>query len=319
MTGDITFTVMGDAPYYWWEEQRYDHLVEALNADSLDWVIHLGDLFWVPCSDAKMRERLEVLQRIRHPVVFTPGDNEWTDCWGRREGRFAPLDRLAKLREIYYPEPGRTLGGRPMTVISQASDSSWSEFVENVRWARGGIVFATFHLVGSRNATEAFPGRTEADDRAALRRTEAAATWLRATFDEARESSANGVFLALHAAFFDPPHEYVQPAPRDPEASGEDDSDSEGDEYRRAYEPFLGALTEEVASFDGPVVLAHGDDHEFVVDSPLTDPATGRPFENFTRLEVMGSPDVGWVRVVVDTAGPSFSYAPRRIPGWKIW
>ncbi len=319
MTGDITFTVMGDAPYYWWEEQRYDHLVEALNADSLDWVIHLGDLFWVPCSDAKMRERLEVLQRIRHPVVFTPGDNEWTDCWGRREGRFAPLDRLAKLREIYYPEPGRTLGGRPMTVMSQASDSSWSEFVENVRWARGGIVFATFHLVGSRNATEAFPGRTAADDRAGARRTAAAAAWLRATFDEARESGAKGVFLALHAAFFDRPDEQARPAPGGPEAASGGGSDPEGDEYRRAYEPFLGALAEEVAAFDGPVVLAHGDDHEFVVDSPLTDPATGRPIENFTRLEVMGSPDVGWVHVAVDTAGPAFRYAPRRIPGWKIW
>ena len=66
--GDLTFAVMGDAPYYWWEEQRYDHLIEALNRDSLDWVIHVGDLFWRPCSAEKMRERLEVLQRLpSHP------------------------------------------------------------------------------------------------------------------------------------------------------------------------------------------------------------------------------------------------------------
>ena len=296
--GDLTFVVLGDAPYYWWEEQRYDHLVEALNADSLDWVIHVGDLFWKPCSDGKMRERLEVLQRIRHPVVYTPGDNEWTDCWGRREGGFAPLDRLAKLRELYFPHPGRTLGREPMRVAYQAADPAWSEFVENQRWTAGGIVFATIHLIGSRNGLEPFPGRAEADDRDARRRTEAAVAWLRETFEEARATSARAVFLAQHADFL---------------------SEELTDEYRQGFEPFIRALEEEVAAFDGTVVLAHGDGHEFVVDAPLTDRSSGRVLGNFTRLQVMGSPDVGWVRVVVDTAATTFTFAPRRIPGWKIW
>ncbi len=261
-------------------------------------MIHVGDLFWKPCSDEKMRERLAVLQRIRHPVVYTPGDNEWTDCWGRREGGFAPLDRLAKLRELYFPNPGRTLGGEPMRVAFQASDSAWSEFVENQRWTAGGVVFATIHLIGSGNGLVRFPGRTEANDREVTRRTEAAVAWLRETFEEARATSARAVFLAQHADML---------------------SEDLTDEDRQGFEPFIRGLEEEVAAFNGMVVLAHGDNHEFVVDAPLTDRSSGRVLENFTRLEVMGSPDVGWVRVVVDTVAMTFSYAPRLIPSWKIW
>jgi hypothetical protein len=296
--GDLAFTVMGDAPYYWHEARRYEHLVDALDADSLDWVVHVGDLYWKPCSDAKMRERLEVLQRLRHPVVYTPGDNEWADCWGRREGGYDPLDRLDRLRELYFPNPGRSLGGAPMSLAVQASEPAWSEFVEHQRWTRGGIVFATLHLVGSSNGMEDFPGRGEADDREARRRTEAATAWLRDTFAEARSASARGVVLLQHADLvFDDP----------------------ADEYRRAFEPFLSALEEEVAAFDGRVLLAHGDSHDYMVDSPLVDRRTGQALENFTRMQVMGSPEVGWVRVAVDTIGPTFSFEPRRIPGWKLW
>ncbi len=297
--GAIAFAVMGDAPYYWWEEQRYEHLVDALNRDSLDWVIHVGDVFWIPCSDAKMIERREALQRIRHPVVFTPGDNEWTDCWGPREGGFAPLERLRSLRDIYYPEPGRTLGGRAMPVEYQAADSTWGEFVENQRWRARGVVFATVHLVGSRNAGEAFPGRGEADDAEARRRTSAATAWLIDTFARARADSARAVVIAMHAA----------PGLEEPPE----------DDYRRAYEPFVETLEREVAAFAGPVLLAHGDDHDYVVDTPLKDRRTGELLERFTRLQVMGSPEVGWVRVTIDTAGPTFRFVPRRIPGWKLW
>ncbi|MDX1577985.1 MAG: metallophosphoesterase [Gemmatimonadota bacterium] len=295
--GDLNFAVLGDAPYYAWEERRFEHLVDALDRDSLDWVIHVGDLFWKPCSAEKMRERLAVLQRIRHPVIYTPGDNEWTDCWGPREGGYAPLDRLDSLRAIYFPDPGASLGGRRMELETQARDSIRSRFVENRRWTAGGIVFATMHLVGSRNGRQPFEGRGPADDAEVDERTEAAAAWLRETFDRAASEGARAVVLATHA-FTDGEYE---------------------PEYRAAYEPWLRALEEEVAGFERPVVLFHGDDHEFVVDRPLRDRRTGEVLENFTRVETMGSPDVGWVRVAVDTAGPAFRYQPYRVPGWKLW
>ena len=61
------------------------------------------------------------------------------------------------------------------------------------------MVFATVHLVGSRNARGPFPARTEADDIEAQRRTEAAAAWVEEAFAEAAALSANAIVLFLHA------------------------------------------------------------------------------------------------------------------------
>jgi hypothetical protein len=36
------------------------------------------------------------------------------------------------------------------------------------------------------------------------------------------------------------------------------------------------------------------------------DSATGQPLANVTRVETFGSPNVGWVRVTFDPAGPAF-------------
>lgn len=72
--------------------------------------------------------------------------------------------------------------------------------------------------------------------------------------------------------------------------------------------------------FAGPVHLIHGDSHTQRVDRPLRDRDTGEPLANFTRLEAYGSPDIGWVRVVVDSAaGRIAAYEPRLMPGWWLW
>lgn len=70
---------------------------------------------------------------------------------------------------------------------------------------------------------------------------------------------------------------------------------------------------EMVAAFRGPVLLIHGDTHHPRVDHPLRN-ARGEPYRNFTRLESYGSPDIGWTRVVVDSAaGRITAYEPRRM------
>lgn len=297
--GSFAFAVLGDAPYSGFDEQRFDHLVDELEADDLAWVIHVGDILDAPCSDETLRDRLETFESLDHPVVYTPGDNEWTDCWGRKQGGHRPLERLSRLRELFFAEPERSLGERRLELSTQASDPGWREFVENRRWTRAGIVFATVHLVGGGNAFYPFPGRGVDSDEEARRRTEAAAAWLDETFEHARGVGARAVFLATHADLVF-------------EASPENS-------YRQLFEPFRARLVERIRSFDGLVILAHGDSHEYTVDRPLVDPATGDTLDNFTRLQVMGSPEIGWVRIVVDTAGPSFAFAPRRISWWKLW
>ena len=62
-------------------------------------------------------------------------------------------------------------------------------------------------------------------------------------------------------------------------------------------------------SFGKPVLFVHGDSHVFRVDKPLFNTQNSRTLENFTRVEVFGSPDVHWVRIVVEPDNPNlYSY-----------
>jgi len=287
--GSFSFAVLGDAPYYFHEDLRYRLVLRSLDAHELSSIIHIGDIFWRPCSDTMYVRNLDRFNDLRHPVIFTPGDNEWTDCWEPGSGGFAPLERLNRIRQIFFAVPTRSLGSRRIALISQGS-----EFVENVRWEQQRVVFATIHLVGSRNGTKPFPGRTAADDEEATRRTGAAVTWVRETFAAATATDARAVVLGFHASLA-----IKRPV---------------GHHHRQPYEPFIAALEEEVERFRKPVLVVHGDDHQYVVDHPL------QRLANFTRMQVPGSPDVGWVRVVVtpDAKSP-FAFEEHVVPRWKYW
>ena len=65
-------------------------------------------------------------------------------------------------------------------------------------------------------------------------------------------------------------------------------------------------------------MLLHGDDHQYLVNQPLTDRRDGRLLQNFTRVEVMGTARIGWVRVVVDPAASQpFHVEPHYVGrGW---
>jgi hypothetical protein len=220
------------------------------------------------------------------PVIYTPGDNEWTDCRSR-----GPLDALAGLRRVFFASPGHTLGTPPMAVASQAARPEFAEFPENVRWRYGALVFATVHVVGSSNGLTAFAARTPDAAAEVERRIDADIAWLDETFAIARDSSARGVVIALHANL------------RLDRTRG----------TRRGFDRFVDAIERNVAAFPGLVLLIHGDSHAQRVDHPLAR-ANGQAYTNFTRLETFGSPRIGWIRVVVDTAaGTVIEYEKRLI------
>ena len=68
------------------------------------------------------------------------------------------------------------------------------------------------------------------------------------------------------------------------------------------YDEYIKILAEELESYTRPTVFLHGDTHRFHVDQPLFSAKNNRRFENFTRVETFGSPDMHWVRVTVDPA-----------------
>ena len=287
--GAIAFGVYGDGPYYPWEEPRARRLLADAESAGVDFLIHIGDILGAPCSDEQLGDLRRRLAQVNMPVVYTPGDNEWADC---HAGGYDPLERLEMLRRIYFDDPSSSLGAVPMPVTSQAGDAGFAEFPENLRWTRGSFVFATVHVVGSFDATAQFPERDHRHDREVARRSAAALAWLEAAFDEARANGASGIVLLAHANVR-------------LESGGGD-----------GYGPFVGALRDHVADFSGNVLFIHGDTHTYRMDQPLAD-EKGRELANFTRLETFGSPDIGWVRVVVDTVkGEVVEAEPRLMRRW---
>jgi hypothetical protein len=85
---------------------------------------------------------------------------------------------------------------------------------------------------------------------------------------------------------------------------------------KSGYTDLVQLLETEVMSFGKPVLFVHGDSHVFRVDKPLFNTKNRRTLENFTRVEVFGSPDVHWVRIVVEPDNPSlFVIRPEIVEG----
>ena len=201
-----------------------------------------------------------------------PGDNEWTDCWRTAAGGYRPLERLRKLRELFFAEAS-SLGQRRLDLVRQMDANAGHPYPEHVRWAHGGLLFTTLNVPGGDN--------NFARDRVEFQVRDAAVRdWIRASFRLAHEQQLVGVVLMMQA------NPWAAAGAR-----------------RHGYAPLLETLVGETTDFPGEVMLIHGDTHRFRVDRPLLHPDTRRPLANFTRVEVFGSPSVNWVRVRVDNIG----------------
>jgi len=151
----VTLAVIGDVPYGTAQEATVGDLVTAVNNDpKVRQVVHVGDFKSgsTTCSDARFAAARTTFGSFADPLVYTPGDNEWTDCHRVNNGAYNPLERLAAVRSTFFAEPGATIGGRPMRVESQR------ELVENVRWIQSRVAFATLHVVGSNNGLNPWTG-----------------------------------------------------------------------------------------------------------------------------------------------------------------
>lgn len=284
---DTVFGVVGDVPYGDKALAKFPELVASMENASPEFVIHVGDIKGgsAPCTDQMLTSRVKAIDDIRLPVVFVPGDNDWTDCHRRRAGRYKPLERLQFLRRIAYPEIGASLGSPTLTVQSQAMQTSTEEFLEHQFWTSGNTSFLTLHVLGSDNGFSDFKDRSAADDNEAISRIAATIDWLKQGFEQAQSSDA--IVVAIHGNPFGMSKKRARKYPV------------------RPYAEFLSTLTKAARDFDKPVLLIHGDTHDYKFDQPLED-ATGETLTNIYRLEGIGSPDIGWVEVTIkaDMASP---------------
>lgn len=284
------FALTGDLPYDPIQEQKFERLLVEINRSQLEFVVHDGDFKGgsTPCTDEVFIQRLNLLQRVVHPLIYIPGDNEWTDCHREGAGQFDPLERLAKIRELFFPisDGNQTLGQRTLTVERQSEDARFRKYRENVIWHYGDVTYAGIHVVGSNNNL----GRNAENDAEYAERNQANLAWLIKAFETAADSQA--LMIVIHA---NPGFEL-----------GSDD--------RTGFNDFIELLQTQTIIYGKPVVLVHGDSHYFRIDKPLDVPGENVDIDNFTRVETFGSPNVNWLRVVVNPDNPQvFDFFPEYI------
>ena len=265
--------LIGDIPYNFEEQHKTEVLFGQMNRRKLAFVVHVGDIKSgdSPCTDEIFFRERERFENSTTPLVYVPGDNEWTDC--ERTG-YDPVERLERLREIFFVGD-ESLGEKTISLTRQRA-----AYPENVRWTYGEVTLLGLNVPGGNNNRGHASGEYVA-------RNEANLEWIREGFShaEADGSSAVMLFIQANPGFELPP------------------------EVPTGYKDFLAALEEEVVAFGKPVVLAHGDTHTFRVDKPMISSTTGERVENFTRVETFGSPDVNWVRATVNTSNPDETFA----------
>lgn len=277
----FSFALVGDTPYLPFEEQAFASMLATLDAERLAFVVHVGDIkaAGTHCDDALFMERKRLFDASRHPFVFIPGDNEWTDCHASGSD---PIERLAALRRVFHAGD-ESLGERRIPLTRQSRDPRFADYRENVRWSYGGILFIALNVPGSNNNL----GRTAEMDAEHRRRMAAVFAWLEDSMQLAERRRVAGVVILFHA---DPGFDGNAQRPRD------------------APDGFTGlrnALRTHARRFGRPMLLGHGDGHVFRNDHPLRDPASGLPLASFTRVEVPGFPAAEPVIVDVDPTSPA--------------
>jgi len=313
--GPLTLAVFGDWPYSLPLVAAAPLLINSINADpKVSLVLHVGDIHsgTMPCTGAGLLPLpagsnpawnlaiFALFGQFKDPVVYTPGDNEWTDCHKTRQfSSGAPLKELAAVRSLFFPNPGQTLGVNKKHVLSQAkvptpAFPSDAQFVENVMWKSSQVIFVTLNVPGSNN--DGLPWTAPFTDEAA--RTQEVALrgganlrWLQRAFAWAETENAKAVVIGLQADMWDPAA--IVP----------------GGDGLNGYTEFVRKLADLSVHFGRPVLLLNGDSHVFGADHPLADPnsATGmihgtQAVPNLTRITVQGSTNKPreWLRLTID-------------------
>ncbi len=304
------------------------NLIADMNRHDLAFTAHDGDLKAgnatvgsvtpTTCSDALYLQGLNYFNSLKAPAIFTPGDNDWTDCDRPSNGGFSSLERLDHERALFFSTPF-SLGQHRLHQQVQTAPlclgvSGMVPCVENRRWTLGGVTYATINIQGScNNLCDTAPNPAEF-----AARNQADILWVQETFEEARTLNSAAIMLITQA---DPGFDLSDGtrAPlRDPKTLAETDGQPDG------FQSFLLALRDQVIAFQKPVAYVHGDSHYFRVDKPFQN-SKGQRLENFTRVETFGdnqangTNDVNWLKVLVDPSSREvFAYQPQIVPANRV-
>lgn len=270
------FALIGDTPYNHDERRALPQMLDTIAAQQPAFIVHAGDIKKgsARCSDELFFDRRSLFNASRVPLLYAIGDNEWTDCRRLLAGGFNQLERLQKLRGLFFAEPF-SLGKTRLPVEQQPGD-----YPEHLRWRLGPVLFITLNVPGGNNNY----GRRMDPDAEFLARNPVVVDWLKQGFATARRDQLAGIVIVMQA---NPNLKHF--------AAGLTHS---------GYRDLLETLRQETVTFPGQVLLVHGDTHWQRIDRPLRHPQTKLPVRNFTRVETFGYPFMGWVNVTIDSEDP---------------
>lgn len=279
------FIALGDMPYRDGDETRFEQLIKSINRSQPTLSIFVGDTKngSSPCSNEYLLKIHRLFNTFQQPLIYTPGDNEWTDCHRPSAGAFEPSERLQFIRQLYFSDT-KSLGKNSIRLNRQADiHPRFKEFVENAYWVHESTLFVTVHVVGSNNNFSQFTEYT--------RRNQANLTWLEHIFTITKSQGIDHLVIALQADLFYSPEQATSLT------SGLRDT--------------IALLNQKLADFAKPALIIHGDSHRLIIDQPFSDPISKRTLDRAYRLQVMGDQQIEAVEITVDKTKQSpFSFRP---------
>jgi len=293
VAGSFKFIAFGDMPYSQPSDfPRLERLIDTINADKPAFSIFLGDTKSgeSPCTNEHVQKMTAYFNSFKTPLIYSIGDNEWTDCHRSMAGGYNPIERLSYIRENQFSN-NQSFGKLKLTLIRQADVmKKFSKYVENALWVKDKFLFVSLHIPGSNNNL----GRNQESDEEYILRNEANLAWIKNAFELSAEKGYAAIVFAFQADIFYSP-EFAT------------DSNSG---YRDTITQFR-VLSEKVST---PILLVHGDSHRLKIDQPLYG-SNKKIIETVYRLEVMGADEMQAVEIEVDDHVSSpFRFRPLLIP-----
>lgn len=284
------FVAIGDMPYNPPKDYvRYERLITEINRLKPSFTLFIGDTKSgsSPCSDEFNQVVKNYFNQFNGPLIYSVGDNEWTDCHRPLAGSYDPLERLAKLRQTFFQDK-LSLGKQPLQLTRQADvDAQFSKIVENSTFVKNSVLFVNLHIPGSNNNFE----RDEAAKAEYRERNQANLSWIKSAFGLASKQQYAGIVFFYQADMFYSGKEAVDP--------------------KSGYHDTLLSLSKHSEELNKPVLLIHGDSHRLIIDQPLKMVDQRNVLENVLRLQVMGAELIQGVEIEVDPKSEQpFSFTP---------
>mgnify|MGYP003644980776 CR=1 FL=1 len=287
----FSFMAIGDVPYHLPEDfERFDRMIAQINKDKPAFTLHVGDIKsgHIPCSDEYYEKIKGYFDSFDEALIYTPGDNEWTDCDRESCGSYVPEERLDKLRQLFFSNDF-SQGGRPIELLRQNKTEGFEKFAENSTWQKSDVTFGTLHVIGSNNNFDSGKGALNDEF---YERELANNFWLISLFEAAKKNNSNGLVLVLHAGL-----------------------NYNNKDENNGHASFVTLLRQQVQDYDKPVLLLYGDHHRFMVNQPMRD-NNGKTLTNFTAVQVFGDNDIHAVKINVSPDNTNlFSIDPFYIKG----